>query len=212
VTPLLLVAGALVGLGAAVATGARDARTASLGLVGLLVMAPFVADPLSAPLPLAFGVVAGILAGFLVYVAARRAPDGAPPTLGLPATIGAAAAGFAAGIGATAVTLPRLGPDAALAAGLAALAVAIGPIAIARDPFRLGSALIVLVASGFLVLTALAGTPAPLTGIASAILVVALAAAVAVVGGGAAALGGTSGPDDGPDRRAATSRARSGHR
>ena len=73
-------------------------------------------------------------------------------------------------------------------------------------------ALIVLVASGFLVLTALAGTPAPLTGIAAAILVVALAAAVAVVGGGAAALGGASGPDDGPDRRAATSRAHSGHR
>ena len=50
-TPLLLVAGAIVGIGAAVATGARDARIASLGLVGLLVAAPFVADPLPAPLP-----------------------------------------------------------------------------------------------------------------------------------------------------------------
>ena len=211
-TPLLLVAGVIVGVGAAVAMGARDARIASLGLLALLVAAPFVADPLPAPVPLAFGVVAGILAGFLVHVAARRVPEGAAPTLGLPATIGAAAAGFAAGIGATAVALPRLGPDAALAAGLAALVVAVGPIAVTRDLFRLGSALIVLVAAGFLVLTALAGTLPPLTGIAAGILLVALAATVAMVGGGAVVLGGVSGPDAGPDRRPAPLRARSDRR
>ena len=206
-TPLLLVAGALAGIGAAVATGARDARIASLGVAGLLVVAPFVADPLPAPLPLAFGVAAGILAGFLVFVAARRVPDGPAPALGLPATLVAAAAGYVAGLGATAVAVPRLGPDAALAAGLAALAVAIGPIAVTRDIFRLGPALVVLAAAGALVMTALGGTPPPLTGIATGILVVALAAGVAVVGSGAAALGGTTVPDDGRDRPAA-SRAR----
>ena len=207
-TPLLLVAGALAGIGAAVATGARDARIASLGVVGLLVVAPFVADPLPAPLPLAFDVAAGILAGFLVFVAARRVPDGAAPTLGLPATLAAAAAGYMAGIGATAVALPRLGPDAALAAGLAAVAVAVGPIAVTRDIFRLGPALLVLAAAGTLVLTALAGTPPPLTGIASGILIVALAVGVAMVGSGAATLGGTTGPDEGHDRRAAAFRPR----
>ena len=206
-TPLLLVAGAIVGIGAAVATGARDARIASLGLVGLLVAAPFVADPLPAPLPLAFGVAAGILAGFLVFVAARRVPDGPAPTLGLRATLFAAAAGYVAGLGATAVALPRLGPDAALAAGLAALAVAVGPIAVTRDIFRLGPALIVLSSAGTLVLTALAGTPQPLTGIANGVLVVAMAAGAAVVASGAATLGGTTGSGEVHERRPAVSRA-----
>ena len=207
-TPLLLVAGAIVGIGAAVATGSRDARIASLGLVGLLVAAPFVADPLPAPLPLAFGVAAGILAGFLVFVTARRLPDGPAPTLGLPATLVAAAAGYVAGLGATAVALPRLGPDAALAAGLAALAVAVGPIAVTRDIFRLGPALVVLYTAGTLVLTAVAGTPSPLTGIATGVLVVALAAGAAVVGSGAAILGGTTGPDEVHRRRPAGARPR----
>ena len=207
-TPLLLVAGAIVGIGAAVATGARDARIASLGLVGLLVAAPFVADPLPTPLPLAFGVAAGILAGFLVFVTARRVPDGPAPTLGLPATLVAAAAGYVAGLGATAVALPRLGPDAALAAGLAALAGAVGPIAVTRDIFRLGPALIVLSTAGTLVLNAVAGTPAPLTGIATGVLVVALAAGAAVVGSGAATLGGTTGPDEVHHRRPAVARPR----
>ena len=208
-TPLLLVAGAIVGIGAAVATGARDARIASLGLVGLLVAAPFVAAPLPTPLPLAFGVAAGILAGFLVFVTARRVPpDGPAPTLGLPATLVAAAAGYVAGLGATAVALPRLGPDAALAAGLAALVVAVGPIAVTRDIFRLGPALIVLSTAGTLVLNAVAGTPAPLTGIAAGVLVVALAAGAAVVGSGAATLGGTTGPDEVHHRRPAVARPR----
>ncbi len=208
-TPLLLlVAGAIVGIGAAVATGARDARIASLGLLGLLVAAPFVADPLPAPLPLAFGVAAGILAGFLVFVSARRIPDGPAPTLGFPATLVTAAAGYVAGLGATAVALPRLGPDAALAAGLAALAVAVGPIAVSRDIVRLGPALIVLFAAGSLVLTALAGTPPALTGIATGLLFVVLAAGAAVVGSGAVTLGATTGPDEAHDRRPAVSRPR----
>ena len=207
-TPLLVAAGALVAIGAAVATGARDARIASLGLAVMLAAAPFVADPLPAPLQLAFAVMAGILAGFLVFVAARRVPNRAGPPLGLPATLGAAAAGFAVGIGATAVALPRLGPDTALAAGLAACAVAVGPIAITRDIFRLGSALIVLVGGAILLLTALAGTPEPLTGIATGVVLVALAGAVATVTGGAvAATGGTAVPDDLPGRRAAATRA-----
>lgn len=207
-TPLLFAAGALVAIGAAVATGARDARIASLGLAGMLAAVPFVADPLPASLPLAFGVIAGILAGFLVFVAARRVPDGAAPPLGLPATLGAAAAGFAVGIGATAVALPRLGPDAALAAGMAALAVAVAPIAVTHDVMRLGSGLLVLVGSATLILAALAGTPEPLTAIAAGIAMVALAATMAVVAAGAiAATGGTVIPDDVPGHRAAATRA-----
>ena len=86
-TPFLVAAGALVAIGAAVATGARDARIASLGLAGALAATPFVADPLPEPPSLAFGVIAGILAAFLVFVAARRTPDRPGPSLGLPASL-----------------------------------------------------------------------------------------------------------------------------
>jgi hypothetical protein len=203
VTPLLVAAGVLVAIGAAVTTGARDARIASLGLAVMLAASPFVADPLPESPALGFEVVAGILAAFIVFVAARHVRDGAAPALGLPATVGAAAAGFAVGIGATAVALPRLGPDAALAAGLAALAVAVGPIAIPRDAFRLGSALIVLTGAGMLLLTALSGTPGSLTGMLAGIALVALAASVAVlVRMTVGAAGGTPSRTDGPDRRA----------
>jgi hypothetical protein len=208
VTPVLVAAGVLVAIGAAVATGARDARLAALGLAAMLAAAPFVADPQAAPLSLAFAVVAGILAGFLVFVAARRVPDRVEPPLGLPATLGAAAAGFAVGIGATAVALPRLGPDAALAAGLAALAVAVGPIAITHDVFRLGSALMVLVGAGSLVRDAVAGTAEPLTTVAIGIVMVALGAAVvALTGAAVAATGRTAVPEDVPGRRTDAARA-----
>jgi hypothetical protein len=208
VTLFLVAAGALVAIGAAVATGARDARIASLGLAGALAATPFVADPLPGPPSLAFGVIAGILAGFLVFVAARRTPDRPGPPLGLAASLGAAAAGFAVGIGATAVTLPRLGPDAALAAGLAAVAVAVGPLAITRDVLRLGSALLVLICGAILLLDALAGTPGPLTGMASGIVLVVLAAGVvALTGVAVVATGGTAIPDDVPAGRAPAAHA-----
>jgi hypothetical protein len=86
--------------------------------------------------------------------------------------------------------------------------VAVGPIAVTRDIFRLGSALIVLVGGAILVLTALAGTPEPLTGIAAGVVLVALAGAMAAVTSGAvAATGGTAVPDGLPGRPAAATRA-----
>jgi len=110
----------------------------------MLATAPFVADPLPQPLSLAFGLVAGILAAFLIFATARRVPDHLEAPLGLAVSVAAAAAAFAVGLGATAVSLPQRGPEAALAAGLAAVVVAVGPITVTRDAFRLGSALIVL--------------------------------------------------------------------
>ncbi len=212
-TPLLVAAGALAAIGAAVATGARDPRIASLGLAGMLAIAPFVADPLPQPLSLAFGAVAGILAAFLMFTAARRVAEPLGPPLGTLAALAAAAAGFAVGLGATAVSLPRGGPDAALAAGLAAVVVAVGPIAVTRDVFRLGAALIVLLDGAFLVVEALAGTPDPLTGIAAGIALVVLAAAsAALVGCAVAATGGTAIPDGALAGRAATSRSGAEHR
>jgi len=208
VTPLLIAAGVLAAIGAAVATGARDARIAALGLAGMLAITPFVADALPQPLSLAFGAAAGILAAFFMFSAARRLAEPLGPPLGPLAAIATAAAGFAVGLGTTAVSLPRGGPDAALAAGLAAVAVAVGPIAVTRDVFRLGTALIVLLGGALLVVEALAGTPDPLTGIAAGVALVVLAAAAgALAAGSVTATGGTAIPDDPLAGRATGSRS-----
>ncbi|HSW42078.1 MAG TPA: hypothetical protein VLM76_06185 [Patescibacteria group bacterium] len=199
---LLIAAGALVALGAGVATGARGARAASLGALACLVFAPFVADP-DFDLPVAlFRIVAGVLAGFLLLVASRRAGDESGSSLGLPATLAAVAGAFAAGLGATAVGLPAFGPGAAVGAGLACLAVAVVPAVRARDAFRLGIALIVLANGGLLLRNGLAGTAPPLEVVVGGAALVGLAAAVVTLCGVATrATGDLSIPGDASDRR-----------
>lgn len=182
-TVLLVAAAVLVTLGAGVATGARAARGASVGALVCLVFAPLVAEPLP-EIPVAlFRIVAGVLAAFLLLVAGRRAGDESGSRLGLPATLAAAAATFAAGLGATAVGLPAFGPSAAVAAGLACLAVALLPVIRARDAFRLGTALVVLANAGLLLRSGLSGTPAALEALVGGVALVGLAAAVVTLAG-----------------------------
>ncbi len=201
-TVLLVAAGALVALGAGVATGARRARAASVGALASLVFAPFVAEPQPEPAVALFRIVAGVLAAFLLLVASRRAADEPVSRLGLPATLAAGAAAFAAGLGATAVGLPAFGPDAAVAAGLACLAVALPPVIRARDAFRLGSALLVLANAGLLLRGGLAGTPPALEAlIGGAALVVLAAAVVTLTGAAATATGDIAIPGDAIARR-----------
>jgi hypothetical protein len=197
VTWLLVAAGAVVALGAGVAIGARSARTATGGALVVLVFSPFLADPLPASPVLAFRIVAGALAAFLLLVAARRAGDDDGSPLGLAAAIAAAGAAFAVGLGATAVGLPSFGPTGALAAGLACLAVAIPPVTRAGTPFRLGTALVVLLDGGLLVATALVGTPPGLETLLAGASLACLAAAIAALSGSAASAGseGTVTPD-----------------
>jgi hypothetical protein len=202
VTLLLVAAGALVALGAGVATGARGARAASLGALASLVFVPFVADPLpEIPVGL-FRIVAGVLAAFLLLVAGRRATDESASPLGLPATLATAAAAFVAGLGATAVGLPSFGPSAAVGAGLACLAVALPPVIRARDAFRLGTALVVLANAGLLLRTGLSGASPALEVLVGGAALVALAAAVlALAGVAVAATGALTIPGDAVERR-----------
>ena len=53
------------------AGSARNARTAIFGLVITMVGAPFIAEPLAAPLGLAGRLVGAILAGYLLWIATR---------------------------------------------------------------------------------------------------------------------------------------------
>ena len=182
-TVLLVAAGALVALGAGVATGARGARAASVGALACLVFAPLVAEPLPETPVALFRLVAGVLAAFLLLVAARRAGEESASPLGLPATLAAAAAAFVAGLGATAVGLPAFGPGAAVGAGLACLAVALVPVIRTRDAFRLGSALLVLANAGLLLRSGLSGTPPALETLVGGVALVALAAAIVTLAG-----------------------------
>lgn len=200
-TWFLVATGAVAALGAGAAVGARRGHAAALGALVALVFTPFVADPLPAPAVLAFRIVAGVLAAFLLLVAGRRAA-GEPPPLGFPAMVAAGAAAFAAGLGATAVGLPAFGPPAALAAGLAAIVVAIPPIALARDPFRLGVGLVVLADAALLLRAGLLGTPPALEALLSGAVLVALAAtAVVLVATAATAAGEPTGRAATPARR-----------
>jgi hypothetical protein len=202
VTVLLVAAGALVALGAGVATGARSARAVSVGALACLVFAPFLADPLP-EFPVAlFRIVAGVLTAYLLLVAGRRADDEAAAPLGLPATLAVAAAAYVVGLGATAVGLPAFGSSAAVGAGLACLAVAMPPVIRARDAFRLGTALIVLVNAGLLLRSGLAGASPALEVLVGGAALVALAAAVlTLVGLAAMATGALTIPGDAVERR-----------
>ncbi len=189
-TWLLVAAGAVVALGGAVAIGARDPRAASGGVLVALVFSPFLADPLPASPELAFRIVAAVLAGYLLVVAARRAEHDAASPLGLPAALAAAAAAFTAGLGATAVGLPPFGPAGALAAALACLTVSIPAVARAGGAFRLGAALIVLLDGGLLLRSGLVGTPTALESLVAGVALACLAGAVAVLAASAATAAG----------------------
>lgn len=183
-------------LGAVLGTAAGSARVALLGITVVLLFSPFIADPLPDTLALGIRLVAGTLAGYLLLVTARRAagPVGSP--LGAGALLAAAAAAFAAGLQPSTLGLPRLGPDAAMAAGLACVVVALPAVAAARDAFRLGAGLLVAL-SGILVLrAALAGSPGPAEEVAIAFAIATLGGAVAILGAAAAGATGTLGLDD----------------
>ncbi len=180
-TWLLVGAGVVVAVGAMIAVAARDPRLAAGGALVALVFSPFVADPLPGTPELAFRLVAGVLAAYLLVVAARHAGDVVAPPLGVPATIAAGAAAFVAGLGSKAVGLPSFGPASALAAGLACLVIVVPPLARATGAFRLGTALVILLGGGLLVHDGMAGTPPPLELLASGLALVLVAAAAAAL-------------------------------
>lgn len=195
-TLIPVAAAVAVVLGAVLGTAARSARVALLGLTVVLLFSPFIADPLPDTLPLAIRLVAGTLAGYLLLVTARRAtaPVGSP--LGTAALLAAAAAAFAAGLQPFTLGLPRLGPDAAMAAGLACLVVALPAVAAARDAFRLGAGLVVALSGTLVLRAALAGSPGPAEEVAIAFAIVTLGGAVAILGSSASAASGALGLDD----------------
>lgn len=169
-------------IGAVVAGSARNARTAILGLVAVMLFGAFLAEPMAQPLGLAARLVGATLSGYLLWVATRGGGVWTGGSLlGWPAEVLLAVAAAAVGYGSHGLGAPALGPDLAQAAGFALAALSIAPIANGRDIVRVGIGLVLLTSGAILVRTALGGTPEPLEQVVIAGLVAALGGAVAVL-------------------------------
>ena len=169
-------------VGAVVAGSARNARTAILGLVASLVFGPLLADPTAQPLGLAARLVGAVLAGYLLWIAARGSGVRTGGSrLGWPTEVLVAAAAAVVGYGSHGLGAPPVGPVLAQAAGFALAALSIAPIANGRDVVRVGTGLLLLTSAAILVRTALGGTPEPLEQVVTAGLIAALGGAVAVL-------------------------------
>jgi len=215
VSLVLVAAAVGVVAGGVVAVAARDARVALVGLLAALVLAPLIADPLPGLLPLAARLVAAVLTGELLRITLRSTTSRTRGSvLGWPVESLVAATAFVAGWalvglvpGALAgpgtesgaatgpvegpITAPIagsagfVGPAAAGAAGSALAALALNAIFLARETFRVGLGLMLLLVGATLVRVMLAGTPGPLEQVVTGGVLVALGAALAFVSGGA---------------------------
>jgi hypothetical protein len=179
VTPVLVALAVLVALGGVVAVSAREPRFAVLGVIIVLVGGAYVADPVPGLVGLGARLAGAVLAGYLLWVALRRAP--APTAgwhVGWPGAAALAAVAFVAGwfaagelataLGATVAEGPSTAAvatalvdgspvaRAALAAAFALVALGAAPVLVARDVLRLGVGLLLLISAAGLVGNALA--------------------------------------------------------
>ncbi|MFL5674461.1 MAG: hypothetical protein ACJ779_05615 [Chloroflexota bacterium] len=178
-------------VGAVVAGSARNARTAIFGLVVVMVGVPVLADPLPEPLALAARLVAAVLAGYLLWVAARghRVRTGGS-LVGWPTDAFVAVGAAVVGLGSHGLGAPAAGPDLAAAAGFALAALAVLPVVTGRDILRVGIGLVLLLSGALLIRTQLGGTPEALEQLVTAGVVAALGGAIAILGVAARSDGG----------------------
>jgi len=182
VNPALAGVALAVVVGAVVAGSARNARSAILGLVASLLFSPFLADPTAQSLGLAARLVGSVLAGYLLWIAARgTGVRTGGSRLGWPAEVLVAAAAAVVGYSSHGLGAPPLGPALAQAAGFALAALSMTAIANGRDIVRVGTGLMLLASGALLVRTALGGTPEPLEQVVIAGMMAALGGAVAVL-------------------------------
>lgn len=180
--PALLGVALAVIIGAVVACSARNARTAVLGLVLTMVGAPLLADPPAAPLGLAARLVAAVLAGYLLWIAARGIGIRTGGSLvGWPTDAFLAIAGAVVGYGSQGLGAPAAGPPLAAAAGFALAALSVLPVVNGRDVLRIGVGLGLLLTGALLMRTSLGGTPDSLEQLLTAALIAAFGGAVAIL-------------------------------
>lgn len=172
--PALVLVALVVAGGAVACIAASETRYALAGLAVTLLAAPFLADPLPAPLALGARLVAAALATYLPWIVVR---DAARTTrgslLGWPVDALIAAAAFVIGFGTAGLGAAALGPAEAQGAGYALVALSVGPIVFGRDLFRLGAGGLLLIVGVALVGVGLGGTSPPFAELVFGTLVVA---------------------------------------
>ncbi len=147
-----------------------------------MVGAPFLAEPLAAPLGLAARLVGAVLAGYLLWVVTRGYRVRTVGSLvGWPTDTFLAIAAAVVGYGSHGLGAPADGPAIAAAAGFALAALAVLPVVTGRDILRVGLGLCLLLTGALLIRTSLGGTPNELEQLLTAGLVAALGGAVAVL-------------------------------
>jgi hypothetical protein len=211
VNPALAGVALAVVLGAVVATSARNARTAVLGLVLSLVGGAFLADPLPDSTGLAARLIGTVLGGYLLWIAARGVDARTGGSrVGWPVELLIASGAAVVGYGSSGLGAPALGPALAQAAGMGLVALAVAPILNGRDILRVGIGLVLLTGGTILIRTALGGTPGPLEQLVIAGLVAILAGVIAMTAGAARA-DGIGGFDLAPEARDRLSRPADAH-
>lgn len=178
---LVALAIAIVAAGV-IALATRDARTGIVAATIVTIATPVFGAALPAPLPLAARLVAGILAGYLLWAAVRGRATTSGSSIGWPAEVLLAGAAALAAGSAGLASSGLAGPVEATAAGAALLTVAVGPLLVGRDTLRVALAAIVALHGVWLTRAGILG-PA-----ASAGEELAVAALVASLGGVGAAL------------------------
>jgi hypothetical protein len=194
----------VVTAGAVVAVGAASPRIAALGAIVALVGSALVVDPIPSPLAIGARMAGSALAGYLVWIALRRAPAHVPGIAvawpGAAAVAGAAflmgwlaSASLGAALAAGTVDGPGLGgvgtalaegsivARAAFGAALALAAVSAAPVFMARDLLRLGLGMLLMLAAATLLRNALSVSEAPVFELGVALLTALAGAAVAAV-------------------------------
>ncbi len=183
-TGLLALAAAGAALGGAVAAvSSRDPRTATIGLLATLLGLVFVAEPLPSPPALAVRLVAGIIAGYLLWVVLRGTEASTSGSaLAWPTEASLALAGAVIGWASHGLGAPGRGPEAASALGLALLVLSASPVVFGgNDVFRSGVGLTLLLSGAFSIRVGLGGTPGPVEQVVLAGLTAGLGAAVALL-------------------------------
>src|ERR1035437_9374261 len=173
--------GAVVAVaGVVVAVTARDVRVVAIGLLLAMIATPVVSSAQPTALALAFRVLGGLLAAYLLWAAARaRSIASEGSGIGPLAEIAAAAAAFSVGWFIVPVK-PLAGPIAAQAAGIALIAIAIVPLS-GRNVLRAGTGATVLTLGIYLLLQAWVGPTTPLGQIAQTALLIGIVGATSLL-------------------------------
>lgn len=190
--PVVLAALVAVG-GGLLAISGRDSRIVVGGLLLAMIAVPLAASPEPSILTIGFRAIGALLAGYLMWMAARtQSITSEGSGIGIAAEVLIAVAAFAVGWFVAPVK-PLAGPLAAQAAGFSLAALAVVPLT-GRNVMRVGTAAAILVLSLSLLLSAWIGPMPALEQMVLMVLLVGIVGATSLLSSADAAAPETESP------------------